>query len=91
MLWQDVSLLALEGSMLTVLGAVQLDTKTNNVQLTDVVSFVGGGLKESLYYLKENSLWYYSWRNVVLFLAAMFLMNPLLKVLSWIGGIFTSK
>jgi hypothetical protein len=86
-----VSLLALEGSMLTVLGTVSLDTKTNMINITDVASFVGGGMKEALSYIKYQSAVYYTWRNAVFVTAACFLVPALLTSLSWVAGLFTKK
>ena len=89
--FDNIKYLALEGSMLTVLGAVEFDASKNTIQLNNVLSIVGGGIDASLEYLKEHSNWYLAWRNVVLFLGVVVCVGPIVKVLTKVGGSLTSK
>ena len=53
-IYETVSLIAFEGSTLTLMGLVKYDAKIDQIKMTDVKGIVAGGFKECKEILKKD-------------------------------------
>jgi hypothetical protein len=51
---ENISLMALEGSSLTLMGTLAYNADTGKLELTKVASFIAGGAKEAIRYLNDE-------------------------------------
>ena len=52
--FEHISLVALEGSSLTLMGTLAYNPNTGKLELTNVASFIAGGAHEAIRYLKHE-------------------------------------
>lgn len=52
--FEHISLMALEGSSLTLMGTLAYNPNTGKLELTNVASFIAGGAREAMRYLKNE-------------------------------------
>ncbi|CDW72844.1 mitochondrial ubiquitin ligase activator of nfkb 1 [Stylonychia lemnae] len=60
--FERIQYMACEGTNLTLMGTVAYNASRNELQLTDVASFVAGGMKDAVSYLKKEINYYYNVR-----------------------------
>lgn len=74
--YEKLSLIAFEGSSLTLLGTLQYDAALNKGQggfkMTDVGAIVAGGAKETLRYLIDQVQQWSTMKNVFIFFTGLF-------------------